>query len=65
MSDQELVNSITEEVCDLFPEQTAKYRGMIRQCVEQIVSALPPGMSAAQYRQVVREHIQLVRDGQI
>lgn len=60
-----LVKGIVDELCDLFPKETAKYKDMITRCVTDLVEALPPGMSPAQYAQVVRENIQLVRDGRL
>lgn len=63
MSD--LVQALTAEVCDLFPKETEKYRGLIASCIEQIVVALPKGMTKEQYAQTVREHIQLVKDGKL
>jgi hypothetical protein len=60
-----LVQEITDEVCDLFPAETKKYRGLIETCISDILENLPPGMNKGQYVQVVRENIQLVRDGKL
>lgn len=61
----DLVKEIVDELCGLFPKETAKYRDMITRCVTDLVEALPPGMSPIQYARVVRENIQLVRDGRL
>lgn len=63
MSD--IVQEIVDEICALFPKETAKYRSLIRRCVSDLVETLPPGMTVGQYAQVVRENLQLVRDGQL
>lgn len=59
------VDTLVQEVCDLFPEETKKYKGLIRTCVEGIIASLPNKMTEGQYVQMVRDNIQLVRDGKL
>jgi hypothetical protein len=59
------VDSIAEEIFDLFPKETEKYKELIRKCINDVLNALPPNVSKERYIQAIKKNIELVRDGKL
>lgn len=64
MTVKELADSLSNDIFSLYPAETQDYKELIRDCVTNILNALPKGWSKEKYAQEVKKALNMVKSGQ-